>query len=469
VRKCFAFNKPLRLCCDVDLIRRACFFNSQDAKGVLMNKIIAFGCLLFAMIISGLACTPLPPQTDRIVIWHWMTDRDKAFQELAARYEQETGVKVIFELYAPSDVYAQKIISAAQARILPDIFGILSKKSVVADFIKSGFVADLTADFKAEDAQWERSIFDKALAVNRFEENNAYHVPPGIYGVPIDVTNVQMLYNKNLLKKSGILKPPATIDEWIEDTAVLKRVGLSGFISGWGELWMMDCFASNYAFNMMGEEKVMATFRGDIPYTDASWIEVFQLFADLRSQGVFATGIVTKSNKDAEQDFALERAAFAFNGSWCVNVYRDMNPNLEYGIMLPPVANSDHPMRIWGGAGSSFLVNKNSVNQQKAVAFLKWLTAKEQQVYLAEKIQSLPVNKTALVNISPVLKGFAASMDVTTHPTIWPLNEDALVLEIFDRGLQSIVIGEKTPAQVAAEVQKVKVRQLIKQNKRKQS
>lgn len=432
-----------------------------------MNKIIAFGCLFFAMIISGLACKPSPPKTDRIVIWHWMTDRDKVFQELAVRYEQETGVKVIFELYAPSDVYAQKTISAAQAKILPDIYGILNKKSVVADFIKSGFVVDLTAAFKAEDAQWENSIFDKALAVNRFEENNVYQVAPGIYGVPIDVTNVQMLYNKNLLKKAGILKPPMTIDDWIENTAALKRVGLSGFVSGWGELWMMDCFASNYAFNIMGEEKVMATFRGDIPYTDVLWIQVFQLFADLRDQGVFATGIVTKSNKDAEQDFALERVAFAFNGSWGVNVYKEMNPNLEYGIMLPPVAHLDHPMQIWGGAGSSFFVNKNSVNQQKAVAFLKWLTAKEQQVYLAEKTQSLPVNKRALANIPPVLKDFAASMDATTHPTIWPLNEDALVLEIFDRGLQSIVIGEKTPAQVAAEVQKVKVRQLMKQNKRK--
>jgi len=51
-------------------------------------------------------------------------------------------------------------------------------------------------------------------------------------------------------------------------------------------------------------------------------------------------------------------------------------------------------------------------------------------------------------------------MDQTTHPTAWELNEDVLVLEVFDRGLQSLIIGEKTPQQVAAEVQKIKVRQL---------
>ena len=42
------------------------------------------------------------------------------------------------------------------------------------------------------------------------------------------------------------------------------------------------------------------------------------------------------------------------------------------------------------------------------------------------------------------------------------LNEDPLVVEAFDRGIQAIMIGEKTPQQVAAEVQKLKARQMGK-------
>lgn len=433
-----------------------------------MKKNIVFGVLfLLIMTMVGLSCSPAAPKANQIVVWHWMTDRDKALQELVVQYEKNTGIKVVLELYAPSDVYSQKIIASAQARILPDVFGILDKKSVVADFIKSGFIADLTAEFKLADGEWEKSLFPKALSVNRFEEGNPYSVTPGIYGVPLDVMNIQMLYNKNLLKKAGINNPPATIEEWIDASAALKRVGLSGFVSGWGEMWMADAFASNYAFNIMGEEKVMATFRGEVPYTDPSWIKVFKIFAQLRDNDVFATGIVTKSNKDAELDFALERSTFAFDGSWCVNVYHEMNPKLEYGVMLPPVASKANPMKIWGGAGSSFLVNNASPNKEKAIAFLKWLTAKEQQVFLAENTQNLPVNKLAVANIPPILADFAANMDATTHPTIWPLNEDGLVIEAFDKGLQSIIIGEKTPEQVAQEVQKVKTRRMekIKQKK----
>lgn len=430
-----------------------------------MKKIILQGlcCLLIAFAGCG---QPAAKKTDQLVVWHWMTDRHKAFEELAAKYEQETGIKVVFELYAPSDVYSQKIIAAAQARILPDVFGILDKKAVVASFIESGFVADLTDEFKKNNSEWENAMFPKALAVNRFEEGNPYKIKPGIYGAPIDVTNIQMLYNKNLLKKAGIENPPETFEQFLSAVQALNRVGVAGLVSGWGELWMVDCFASNYAFNIMGEEKVMATFRGEVPYTDEDWVKVFRVFERLRESKALAEGVVTKANKYAEQDFALERAAFAFNGSWCVNVYHDMNPNLDYGVMLPPPANPVRPMKIWGGAGSSFVINNTGANKEKAIAFLKWLTAKDQQVFLSETTKNLPANRQALASIPRVLSEFAKGMDNTTHPTVWPYNEDSLVIEAFDKGLQAIIIGERTPEQVAKDVQEVKARQLEKQRKR---
>ncbi len=409
-----------------------------------------------------LGCSPQKKDANTITLWHWMTDRQKAFEELARRYEDQTQIKIKIEVYAPSDAYSQKIVAAAQSKILPDIYGILDKKEIFASFIESGFVADLTEEFKKNDAAWEQSLFEKALDVNRFKEGNIQKVKPGIYGAPLDVTSIQMVYNKNLLKKAGIDAPPQTFKEFIAAAQALKRVGIPGLVSGWGELWMIDCFASNYAFNIMGEEKVMATYQGKVSYTDPDWIKVFSIFKELRDKGALADGVVTKPNKYAEQDFALERAAFAFNGSWCVNVYHEMNPNLEYGVMMPPAFNEGQPMRIWGGAGSSFVINNNSPQKDKAVAFLKWLTAAEQQAYLAEETRNLPSNREALLTIPEVLSDFAMTMEQTTHPTIWPYNEFPLVTEKFTKGIQSIIIGEKTPEQIAKEVQEIKEKELKK-------
>jgi ABC-type glycerol-3-phosphate transport system substrate-binding protein len=418
----------------------------------------------FVFLITG--CTLSAKQSNTVTIWHWMTDRQDAFVKLSEQYEQQTGIKVKFELYAPSDIYSRKIIAAAQARVLPDIYGVLGEKKNLASFVESGFITDLTEEFQKDNAAWEKSLFQKALNVNRFEENNIYKIKPGIYGVPIDVTNIQMLYNQTLLSKAGVKTLPSTFNEFIDVVSALKRVGIDGFVSGWGEIWMIDCFASNYAFNIMGEDKVMATYRGEIPYTDEDWLKVFNVFKTLSDKKVLVEGIVTKGNKYAEQDFALERAAFTFNGSWCVNVYDKMNPALRYGVMLPPRINLEKPMQIWGGAGSSFVVNGLSKNKRLALDFLKWLTAKEQQVFLAQETKNLPANRDALSEIPKVLSEFASSMDSTTHPSIWKYNEAPLVIEAFDKGIQSIIIGEAEPEQIAEQVQKMKQREMEKQQKR---
>ncbi len=436
----------------------------KTMKSVLNTVFIGSFIVGIVMLSS---CAQKGEEQNVITLWHWITDRDKVLQELVKKYEQETGIKVKVELYAPSDVYTKKVTASAQARVLPDIYGILDKKWVFASYIKNGFVADLTKYFEANDAEWEKSLFKEAIAVNRFKEGNSYGVSPGIYGVPIDMTNIQMLYNKRLLAKAGYKEPPKTFKEFLEVLATLKKLGIVGFVSGWGEKWLVDCFASNYAFNIMGEKKVMATIRGEVKYTDPDWIKVLDIFRQLRDSGGLIEGIVSKTNKYAEQDFALERAAFSFNGSWCVNVYKGMNPRLDYAPMLPPPLNPQRPMRIWGGAGSSFVVNARSKNKEKAIAFLKWLTAQDQQAYLAVKTKNLPSNQKAVVSLDPVLLEFAKGTKYITHPNMWSYNEIEKVIETFDRGIQSIIIGDKTPEQVAQEVQALKDKLLERAQRRR--
>ena len=441
-------------------------FKSQSCHsfviGILSLVILLSGC-------GGQQGTEVtPPSTKKIVVWHWMTDRDEAFQELAKQYEAKTGIKVVFDLYAPSDAYSQKVRAAAQATALPDIFGLLGEKRDFAAFIKAGHVTNLTGEMEAQGGAWKNSIFEKALAVNEFfaggKEGNEYGVPPGIYGVPMDVMNIQMVYNKNLFKKAGLDpdKPPLTWTEFVDDCQKLNAAGIQGLVSGWGEIWMIDCLASNFAFNIMGPEKVFATLKGEVPYSDPDWIKVFSLFKEMTDKKMLASGIVTMVNKSAEQAFANERAAFAFNGSWCVNVYHGMNPNLDYGVMLPPRVSDAHPMYVWGGAGSSLLVNDRSLVKKEALAFLKWLSDKEQQVFLAEKTRNLPSNKNALAKIPPILADFAKGMENVTHPNVWPVNELPRVIERFDKGIQSIIIGEKTPQQLGEELTKLKAKEMAK-------
>ena len=68
----------------------------------------------------------------------------------------------------------------------------------------------------------------------------------------------------------------------------------------------------------------------------------------------------------------------------------------------------------------------------------------------------MPANKSSVGQLPPLLAAFGSQMDVTTHPSQWPVAESPTVIEAFDKGIQSILIGEKTPPQVAEDVEKLK-------------
>ncbi len=420
-------------------------------------KIFFIASITFSIV----SCAPSAKHdTSSIRVWHWMSDREEAFSEMANLYEIETGQKVKLELFAPSEAYSQRVKASAQTGTLPDIYGVLGEKRDFASFIRSGYITDLSAslDEVSNGSTWRSVLFDKALAVNEFLPGNEFGIAPGTYGIPLDVTTIQMVYNKSLYEKAGLdpNKPPRTWDEFMGHASILKEAGIPRLVGGFGEIWMLDALASNLAMNLMGEERVFDTYRGKVPYTDLDWVKVFGYFKQMADEKVFVEGAVTMVNKTAEQTFANERAAYAFNGSWCVNVYKGMNPNIKYEAMLPPAVSDKHPMRIWGAAGGSFVVNAKSPNRDASIAFLKWLTSEKQQAYLAEKTENLPSNKRSMGKISPLLASFADDMELATHPNLYPVHEDPSVTETFDKGIQSIMIGEKKPEEVAADVQRVK-------------
>jgi len=423
-----------------------------------LTRVILAASVLAVPFFTGCKKDGASSSDKSVVIWHWMTDRDEALQQLATKYKEQTGNDVQFQLYAPSDVYQQKVRVGAQTSSLPDVYGILGDARDVATFVEAGHVENLTVALGDGAGSWKDSLFTEALETSFFKPGNPFSVPEGYYGVPIDVTTIPMIYNKKLFKKAGLNPdvPPATWDEFLEAGKKLKAAGVTGFTSGWGEVWLIYSLASDLAFNKMGEEKVMKTFRGEVPYTDPDWIDVFRAFENLRKAGFVDPSLVTLGNKSAEQAFASERSGMTFNGSWAVNVYAGMNPALEFAPFRVPALGNKFPQPVWGGAGSTFMVNGKSPKKAAAIEFLKWLSQKDQAAFLASSTKNLPAVKDVNVEAAPVLSEFSALMKDSIHPNRFTVSEDPRVQEVFNKGIQSILIGEKTPEQVGADVAKAK-------------
>jgi ABC-type glycerol-3-phosphate transport system substrate-binding protein len=419
--------------------------------------------ILATLIIIPLFSTCKPKtagkKKEKLMIWHWMTDRDETFQSLAKQYKEQYGVDVRFELYAPSDVYTRKVRAAAQTNTLPDIFGILGESRDISKFIKAGYIPDMASYLDENNKEWRNQFYPKALATNQFGDENPFDVNPGTYGIPIDVTNIQILYNKNIFKKAGLDpdNPPKTWEEFIKAGEKIKAAGYAPFVAGFGEKWLINSLASCFAINLMGYEKFEKTLKGDVPYTDPDWVKVLALFDEMSKKGLLISGIVSMVNKQGERYFSQEEAAITYNGSWSVNVYKGMNPKLDYGTMLPPKLNIDNPAMIQGGAGSSFFINSRSKKRDLAVAFLKWLTDKKQQLFLANETNNLPSNSNTFdEGADNILSEFVDDMDKMFHPQNMRYSEHPRVLEMMGKGVQSIIIGETTPEDLAKEIQELK-------------
>ncbi|MCL2144235.1 MAG: extracellular solute-binding protein [Endomicrobia bacterium] len=422
---------------------------------VLMQVLFAFACVMFT---TGCGKEKKQFKAD-VMIWHWMTDRQEAFEKLAEQYYKQTGIRVAFETYAPTDVYKNKISAAATANLLPDVFNPMADKKETAAYINAGFIADLTEEMETD--EWKETFFPKALSQNTFEFGNEWDVKSGIYAVPLDVNSLMIYYNKDLFAQAGLdpENPPKTWPEFIEAGKALRAANIQPFTSGFGEGWLIGAFAQSYQWNLFGKEGVLETIEGKISYTDPRWVKIFELFSEMREHKLFASGIVTMVNKDAERSFATGKAAMAFNGSWGVNVYHSMAPNLNYGVMPPPaLTDAEYPLLMFGGEGSSLFVNEKSQNKQKAIDFLRWMTQVESQVFLAEETLNIPSNKNAASDLPPVLRVFSENI-VNTFDSL-PKIESWQVTNFININLQSVIIGERTPAQAAKEVQDEKERQM---------
>jgi ABC-type glycerol-3-phosphate transport system substrate-binding protein len=418
-------------------------------------KVIIFLSLVFVFFIScGRNVKKFYLNAD-IVVWHWMPEKQKTFETLTQKYLQETGIVVVFKTYFPKDVYRNKISMAQTANKLPEIFSLLAEKSEIASFIQEGFIANLSEDLKKD--SWEKEFFLEALVKSYYESGNKWGIEPGIYGIALDMQSLAIFYNKDLFVKAGIDAPPVSWQEFIEIGKRLKQANIKPFTSGFTQGWFIESFAKFYEMTILGEEGILKTIDNKLAYTNEQWIKVFNLFKDMQDNGFFTPTIINMTNNEAEKEFASGKAAMIFGGTWALPIYINNN-KLNIGIFLPPAIDKNVKTRSFIDGKTYFYVNLASINKQKAIDFLKWLTQEPQQIFLAQETLSVPSNKNIQIELPEIVNTFYENMKNAYKPLL--KQESWQVTNYFNTNLQAIIIGKKTPIKAAKDIQIEKEKQL---------
>lgn len=395
--------------------------------------------------------TEAPPEVKKedvkIVFWHYLNDRKDLLEKMAADYQAKTGVQVDVQLFG-GDGFKEKITAAAQTKTLPDIFTFAGGEGDLAKIIEINGVMEIGKEKADLLTKFPQNLVDKYS----YKADNIYKVTElGTYALPMDTNNMQFLYNKDLFAQAGIAAAPATWKEFLDAIDKLNAKGIAPLATGLGS-WVGTSMTEPYMFNYLGKDKLLSTKQGKEPMVGSEWESVLGLYAELAEHKAFAQGIATMDLPKAEELFVNGKVAMIFDGSWAIGVFNGMNKEfVNYGVFSPPRdERASHDVKIPGGVGVPLVVGNGTEHKQETLDFLEFLLSKEQQELYAAESFNLPANSEATGgNLSEALTQFAkgAAMIYETPGSFTPEVE-----VIMQKGIQLIILGEATPAEIVKQM-----------------
>lgn len=317
------------------------------------------------------------------------------YQELAAAYEKETGVKVIVET-AANNAYESTLTSKMATKQAPTLFQINGPRGY-ANW--KNYCAELS------NTELYKHLTDKSLAVTSGGK---------VYGIPYVVEGYGIIYNAAITDKYFALPNKATkyksMDE-VNNFAALKEVcddmqankealGIKGVFASTslkaGEDWRWQTHLANlpvyYEFKNNNVDLASdATKKISFQY-DKEFKNIFDLY--LNDSVIPAKNVGVKTVDNSMAEFALEECAMVQNGNWAwgqisgVSGNKVKAENVKYLPIYTGVAGEEG-QGLCIGTENFYCINKKASKQdQQATAdFIYWLYSSETgKKYVTEKL-----------------------------------------------------------------------------------
>jgi len=410
--------------------------------------------LVFVMAISfGLPGDPVKAQEVKISYSDWQLAQDiwgRSLREAIAEFERlNPGIKVEAEpvALAQRDV---KFTTAIRAGAGPDVFAL--DVNPVKQYIKEGWVKDLTPFIEKEGGQqWLSDFYPRSLMPVTEESK--------VYGIPKNMVAMVMVYNSELFKEAGIKSLPKNWKEYREACKKLtKATKAGGPVDQWGVAFVLAkaCFDLRFSVVLRG-------FGGDFLTPDWKHSalntpqakEAFNYVVDLiLKDKVMPPGVTQVDCNEARRLLAFKKTAMKIGTMWSITEVSGMNPELngwKVLDMFPIPQKEGVKSKIRSTLyQKSIFMNPNTKNPEAAWKLIKFLTDKKQMEKWFVDNNMLSCRKSVNNTFGPIQQSKYAGM-VTQEldyadflPLIpqWPE-----CLETFRMNLQAAIAKQKTPDQ----------------------
>lgn len=379
----------------------------------------------------------------------WVQDAE---MELAEKFTEKTGIKVDFQI-VPSDQYTNLLTTKLNTGECTDIFMAQGGRFD----IKTQFNVEKNAiDISGE--SWAGNV--DALAAAELS------VDGKLYGQPVqDVSSVWAIaYNKVLFDKLG-LAVPTDFDSFKKVCQAIKDSGVIPIYEcvsdGWHHtLWFPESCVAVETKNPGTADKLNnneETFAGNQVMTTI--LEQMQEMVDLGFWGdnYMSNEYANSAKSIASGEYAMTVANQGF-GNEVEAVGGDLKVD-DIGYFVIPLADNQ-TMNV-NPSGPARFVYSGSKYANEAKMYLEYIASDESLAYLTEnvsKFNKLPYTNAPIGYVGPVKEFYEAySKQATVYQTaVKYVNPQWMEM---GASLSAMFVGEMTPEDVLAEIDKLRAEQ----------
>jgi raffinose/stachyose/melibiose transport system substrate-binding protein len=396
-------------------------------------------------------------QKAKFTLWHSYVGSDQRapfMEEIMTQFRAKYTNYEIDEQKIPRDQYQTKLKTQAAAGQLPDAF-VMWPNAMTKEFSKAGLLSDIN-DLLSREKEWKDGFIDRAL--------QEFTVDGKTYsaGLGVSVTSI-VYYNKALFDKYG-LTYPKTYTEMKNVIKTFKDNGVIPIALGNKPKWpvqstVISCLANRYT----GSEwldKVLA--KDGAKFTDPEFVSSLTALKEITDMQAFNKDFSSIDNVQARDYFYRGDAAMMIEGSWAVadmvtKLSAEMKPNIELGV-LPAFEGGKGDANVMSGVSATGIaINAKVSPEQKAAIenLIMFATNSDAQKLYAKS--NIPVSyKNVDIDASTVDPIYVKLTKlISEHPlvTVYDSALNSEQADIVNNGLQAIMSNQKTPAQIAEQLQ----------------
>lgn len=352
-----------------------------------MKKIISiFTCLiLIATLFTG--CRKKESEAG-VYYLNFKPEQDAAWQKLAKKYTEETGVEV-------------KVVTASQGTYEQTLLAEIDKEEAPTLFQINGPVGLESWKDYAMDLS-DTAVYDELIS-NDF----ALREDGKVYGVAYVYETYGLITNKKLLEKAGYksedINSFADLKKVAEDITRRKdELGFSAFTSSSLASSSSWRFSGHLANLPLYYEFADRNITGQPSSINGTYVKNFKSIWDLYiNNSTISPKMITSEQNDAASEFADEKAVFYQNGTWEYDKIKVIGEeNIDF---LPIYAGvKDKEQGLCSGTENYWAVNNEASDAEKnaTLDFLKWVvTSDEGTTALANDMGfTAPFRKAKKVN-----------------------------------------------------------------------